>query len=416
MVDWALTVKRFLIIGDSNLSRILSHDVEDLQIDSFPGANFRHAQAILDKCIAFTKVEKLVLAFGLNCRGQKARKHEREKEKNKTLRNIITWLENELNRWRNGENVPLEEQLDKEKAKEEVLPLDNIMNEKAASSPNTSPTHRRRERRKAITEAGVPCPKDKDEKPAHYKFNNWALFAQNQSSGMRFNEMFWNMGKGSMRSFFNALDKTEPKSLTLTKQVLRERKQLEEAVEDLQRKIKEALAKQDEIKQTEEQVKKHEAEIERNKDFMVPLKVTKPVEENISGSGKYITNCQKCHHTCHFPCGIADDRDKKHCDAMDGNGYCKKCPGKCIWSEHYNQKDQWKYEEVTEMKTAEEIKEKCLKGTEDKKTEVLHLLIEAEKKQREAGWERRVEALEEEKQKAELCSRVATGGELLSFH
>lgn len=30
-------------------------------------------------------------------------KYEREKEKNKTLRNTVTWLENELNRWRNGE-------------------------------------------------------------------------------------------------------------------------------------------------------------------------------------------------------------------------------------------------------------------------------------------------------------------------
>lgn len=33
-------------------------------------------------------------------------KYEREKEKNKTLRNTITWLENELNRWRNGEAEP----------------------------------------------------------------------------------------------------------------------------------------------------------------------------------------------------------------------------------------------------------------------------------------------------------------------
>uniref|UniRef100_A0A8C6PEJ8 Kinesin-like protein n=1 Tax=Nothobranchius furzeri TaxID=105023 RepID=A0A8C6PEJ8_NOTFU len=33
-------------------------------------------------------------------------KYEREKEKNKTLRNTVTWLENELNRWRNGEAEP----------------------------------------------------------------------------------------------------------------------------------------------------------------------------------------------------------------------------------------------------------------------------------------------------------------------
>lgn len=34
-------------------------------------------------------------------------KYEREKEKNKTLRNTVTWLENELNRWRNGEDIGL---------------------------------------------------------------------------------------------------------------------------------------------------------------------------------------------------------------------------------------------------------------------------------------------------------------------
>uniref|UniRef100_A0A672JQS3 Kinesin-like protein n=1 Tax=Salarias fasciatus TaxID=181472 RepID=A0A672JQS3_SALFA len=70
-------------------------------------------------------------------------KYEREKEKNKTLRNTITWLENELNRWRNGTAVlwasgcfTLSEQFDKEKAKEEVLALDNMINEKPASTPN----------------------------------------------------------------------------------------------------------------------------------------------------------------------------------------------------------------------------------------------------------------------------------------
>uniref|UniRef100_A0AAQ4Q0D9 Kinesin-like protein n=1 Tax=Gasterosteus aculeatus aculeatus TaxID=481459 RepID=A0AAQ4Q0D9_GASAC len=63
-------------------------------------------------------------------------KYEREKVKNTTLRNTVTWLENELNRWRNGESVPVEEQFDKEKANAEVQALDNIINEKQASTPN----------------------------------------------------------------------------------------------------------------------------------------------------------------------------------------------------------------------------------------------------------------------------------------
>lgn len=71
MVDWGLSVsKKWLIIGDSNLSRIPSFSVPDLQIDSYPGANFRHAQAILGKAISHVQVEKVVLSFGLNSRAQ----------------------------------------------------------------------------------------------------------------------------------------------------------------------------------------------------------------------------------------------------------------------------------------------------------------------------------------------------------
>uniref|UniRef100_A0A8P4GBZ4 Kinesin-like protein n=1 Tax=Dicentrarchus labrax TaxID=13489 RepID=A0A8P4GBZ4_DICLA len=52
------------------------------------------------------------------------KKYEKEKEKNKSLKNIIQRLEAELNRWRNGEDVPEEEQLSS-KDQKNVEPCDN---------------------------------------------------------------------------------------------------------------------------------------------------------------------------------------------------------------------------------------------------------------------------------------------------
>lgn len=74
LVDWGLTVmKKWIILGDSNLCRIPPHYIPDLQIDCYPGANFRHAESILGKATSQVTVEKVVLAFGLNSRNQKAK-------------------------------------------------------------------------------------------------------------------------------------------------------------------------------------------------------------------------------------------------------------------------------------------------------------------------------------------------------
>lgn len=74
MIDWGLSVRRkWLIIGDSNLARMPTYDIPDLQIDCYPGANFRHAEALMKKATCSVTVEKVVLSFGLNHRNQKAR-------------------------------------------------------------------------------------------------------------------------------------------------------------------------------------------------------------------------------------------------------------------------------------------------------------------------------------------------------
>ncbi|MGL4645672.1 MAG: hypothetical protein ACRCVL_00930, partial [Cetobacterium sp.] len=72
MVEWSLSVRRkWCILGDSNVGRIIEYHFEDLQIDSYPGATFRHAENIILKAQVHVKVELVILAFGINHRNQK---------------------------------------------------------------------------------------------------------------------------------------------------------------------------------------------------------------------------------------------------------------------------------------------------------------------------------------------------------
>ncbi|XP_055016501.1 uncharacterized protein LOC129411020 [Boleophthalmus pectinirostris] len=176
----------------------------------------------------------------------------------------------------------------------------------------------------AIKASGVPCPLEKGN-PVHFKFNNSALFASNNSPTKEededeeeegFDHMFWDMGNKSMKRFFVALSKIETKSLTMTKEVLTERKQLENLVENLQKQVRVGLSKLEEIKQTSQIVETHQAEISRNKNFEYTVTVTEPVQIDISGTGIFITNCQQCHYTCHDNCAYANDADKIKCCAM----------------------------------------------------------------------------------------------------
>lgn len=315
----------------------------------------------------------------------------------------------------------------------------------------------------AINASGIPCPKTPDGLPVHFKFNNSALFVPNNTEDDTedegFDKMFWNMGKKSLAKFFVALTTMKTKSLTMTKEVLRERQQLENSIENLQKQVKVGLAKLEEIRETSEKLKEHEAEISRNENFEFKVKVMKPEQEDISGSGNYITNCQQCHHTCHYPCEIPNDADKHGCAAMGSNGYCEVCPGKCYWNVHFNQKYKWVYKEVTEKQTIKDLKDKYMKATKKKVSvqavidklndeyeqvqdkvvdlietsgkclnrlkeialkanplstpEYIDMLIESEKSEAKPGWKKRVEALMAMREKAEYMAQIERGEKLL---
>lgn len=308
----------------------------------------------------------------------------------------------------------------------------------------------------AIKASGVPCPHNNGV-PVHFKFNNSALFAcsvtpTDEDEEEDFDKMFWNMGNKSMKRFFDALNLIKTKSLTLTQEVLKERKQLENLVENLQIQVKVGLSKLEEIKETSEIIKEHEAEISRNSNFEFKVTVTEAVQIDISGTNTFITNCQVCHYTCHDSCAYSNDADKIRCCAMDSNGYCEVCPGNCVWNVHFNQKYKFEYRQVTKTQTIDELKKnyeiaknakspfeelmlKLEKEYEDVQVKVtimmdqsskslnrlkeialkpnplstpdyIDMLIEGEKAEAKPGWNQRVQSLMAMRESAETLAKV----------
>ncbi|CAL8316875.1 unnamed protein product [Gadus morhua 'NCC'] len=238
----------------------------------------------------------------------------------------------------------------------------------------------------AINAAKMPCPKTDKDLPVHHKFNNSALFAENKSFSDRadqdsksskypeeknmdlnkFDAMFWAMGASSMETFFISLGHMTTKSLQLTKEVLNERKQLEAAVEGIQPQVRAGLAKLEQIRSTKQQIEKYNADIAFNENFQFEVEIIKPVQIP-TNEGEFLTNCQECNITCHSPCYITDDEQKFECAAMKDEK-CTVCPGKCVWTIHFNQKYRWDYVKEKHMKTIQQVKDKYEKATEAKIT------------------------------------------------
>jgi hypothetical protein len=197
----------------------------------------------------------------------------------------------------------------------------------------------------AVKEAGIPSPMDPSTGlPLHHKFNNSIFFTSNKGDRQtnEFNRTYFDMAVEGFDKFFDDLSLMEAKSLTLTREVLEERKRLEALVEGLQLRTQIKLARIDEFEQIKKILTDNQDQMDANKAFEFETLV--PKSTDISGTGQFTTNCQNCRTTCHFPCEQAHDEDKHRCSVMDPNGSCRIC--KCPWNEHFNQK--YRYEMVKE--------------------------------------------------------------------
>ncbi|XP_057365083.1 uncharacterized protein LOC130685824 [Daphnia carinata] len=200
----------------------------------------------------------------------------------------------------------------------------------------------------AVKDAKIPSPTDPTTGlPLHHKFNNSVFFETTTKKNRLENEMnrtLFKMAVKGFDNFFADLRNMKEISLTLTREVLEERRRLEALVEGLQHITQKKLAKIDEFEKIKKALTENQQQMKENKNFNFEVEFLVPESIDIGGTGQFTTNCQKCKTTCHFPCSKASDSDKYRCSVMDSNGTCMIC--KCSWNAHFNQK--YRYEMVME--------------------------------------------------------------------
>jgi hypothetical protein len=188
----------------------------------------------------------------------------------------------------------------------------------------------------------------------YYKFNNSAIYSDDIND--EFTQMFWKLGMKSFQGFIDQLIKIPRKSLTQSKEVLKERQSLENSIKILSEDLQRGLITMESIRQTLEAIQNANLNLNACKGFVVKTKVTvwKSIDAPV---GQYTTTCQSCNRTCHENCVYGPGQSKEFCCAMN-NGYCTVCPGKCYHSIHKNLPIFWVSEDQENSVTDKDLEKR----------------------------------------------------------
>ena len=204
-----------------------------------------------------------------------------------------------------------------------------------------------------------------------YKFNNSALYVNGKEENdqdsddvdsddddeISFDEMFWKMGAENFNKFLTDLYSVEPKSLVLTAEVLKERSELQVAMEGIHENIKMGLKKLEQLKIERQILKSHQSDIDKNRNFTYEVEEAELKAESHS-PGQFSTNCTRCIVTCHNFCSTPVFRTVRFCSVINLKGDCRVCPGTCSWKLHENQPFRYVMEIKKKTKTAQDLKKK----------------------------------------------------------
>ena len=194
-----------------------------------------------------------------------------------------------------------------------------------------------------------------------FKFNNSALYVssrettgdEDEDDGDRHvDHIYWKMGTRSYKKFMKTMITIQPQSLTLTKEVLRERQYLEVTMDAIQQNIKMGLMKLEQLETEKKLLKEYKAYIYRKEDLTYQT-YEHVVYKMKLASGEYATNCSVCEKTCHMKCAYSTEKKKK-CLAIKDD-HCTVCPYKCHWRHHRSEPFVYELRVEKTTKTAEAL-------------------------------------------------------------
>ena len=191
-------------------------------------------------------------------------------------------------------------------------------------------------------------------------FNNSAVFKPMDPVKDPISVHFWGLYSNSMKSFFQKLMTTEAKSLMMTRDVIKERGQLEALLANLNSQFSQQIIKSDSLQNLLENFKANLSALNYNKDYTQEVIVPSVIKQDIK-DGSFTTLCIPCNRTCHPRCIYGTNASKENCAAMK-NGKCTVCPNKCHHTDHMNVDFIIVVTEKTTIQTIEEMKSRYLEA------------------------------------------------------
>ncbi|XP_067234663.1 myosin-9-like [Chanodichthys erythropterus] len=212
----------------------------------------------------------------------------------------------------------------------------------------------------AVKEAKIKCALNDKKKPVYFLFNNCQSETADEDDEEDDKERekrldsSWNLSFKGMVQLEKFLDTIQPKSLKMTQDVLKQRKQLEANINNLQSRVQVMELKQNELKQTRVALEQNKKDVKENKNFEYEVDVV--YKERVEIDPKMATCCTVCEENCHYP-GCWWVSDLKWCSVMKDK-HCTVCTNKCHYKEHIKGAKKYETKTKKEKRTYEDLKKK----------------------------------------------------------